>query len=255
MFGNIFILISLAITVPSAIGQDCQEATYNINFKCNSVAKSTFYYKGASAKIIDTGFECSDYRVIRNAFPKTPLLTLTNVERPNGSLYDAAGLQEFTSFNIHDARIAYVPSNLNGKFPNLRSISFTSCDIAYLGQENLAQFGSLLKIVEFDNNKLISLDEDLFKNNPNVVYVSFKNNELQYIGSTFFTNLNLKNAISRVNFDNTEAGKAGCINQHQQLRNENGVFKTATWYNFGCNNEAARSTVILNKIKASYLSA
>lgn len=245
----------MALTSRSVIGQACQEAKYNINFKCNSVAKSTFYYKGTTTKIIDTGFECSDYKVIRNAFPKSPLLTLANVERPNGSLFDAASLQEFTSFNIHDARIAYVPSNFNGKFPNLRSISFTSCDIAYLGQENLAQFGSLLQIVEFDSNKLVSLDEDLFKNNPNVVYVSFKNNKLRYIGSTFFSNLNLKHAITRVNFDYPEVAMAGCINQHQQLRNENGVFKTATWHTYGCNTEAARSAVILDKITASYKSA
>jgi len=84
--------------------------------------------------------------------------------------------------------VNYIPKGLDKLFANLTGMRFELTKLKHVTKENLAPFPQLLMFASV-SNQVQFIGKDLFVNNPNLKYVSFRANKITYIDPAVFDNL------------------------------------------------------------------
>ena len=88
-------------------------------------------------------------------------------------------------FYVFGKTMHYIPKGLNLLFANLTGLRFEATKLKHVTKENLAPFTQLLMFASV-SNQIQFVEKDLFINNPNLKYVSFRANKITYFDSTVF---------------------------------------------------------------------
>lgn len=92
-----------------------------------------------------------------------------------------------------------LPKRLSEICPAIELLSVRNCGLEEISKSDLSGFGSL-RTLSIENNELITLPNDLFEDNPEISWVSFKGNKLLHIGPNILDPLKtLKTADFRGN--------------------------------------------------------
>lgn len=91
-------------------------------------------------------------------------------------------------FVLNDQALGQIPENFVEFFPDIKGITCVGVELDHLSSYDLEQFPNLV-FLRVMNNKLVRLDFDLFKYNPNLVYVDFDTNLLEATGANLLANL------------------------------------------------------------------
>lgn len=84
--------------------------------------------------------------------------------------------------------VNYIPKGLDKLFANLTGMRFELTKLKHVTKENLAPFPQLLMFASV-SNQVQFIEQDLFANNPNLKYVSFRANKITYIDPAVFDHL------------------------------------------------------------------
>lgn len=119
---------------------------------------------------------------------------LSKSDRPvtgfSGSVSNITDVHGFYAMKPH-AR--HFPSNLKQMFPNISAVCIKRSQIREIKMNDLRPFGHDLKYFHIAESELETIEPDLFKYNPNLEFVGFENNNINYIEGYVFDNLrNLK---------------------------------------------------------------
>lgn len=90
-----------------------------------------------------------------------------------------------------------IPQNIGVFFPNLRVIQWFPGNLTSISAADLEPFGELL-MLHLWNNRIASLDANLFQHTPNLRLLVFSDNLLENVDATLFDGLQLNEAY----FDN-----------------------------------------------------
>lgn len=85
--------------------------------------------------------------------------------------------------------VEYFPHGLDKIFPDLYEVDFWHSGLKEIRQVDLKPFGKLKSIL-VHNNMIEYIEKDLFKFNPDLVYVNLDYNKISYIDPNVFDNLN-----------------------------------------------------------------
>jgi len=123
------------------------------------------------------------------------------------------------SLSIEQYReIDQIPKGIVKYFPQLFRLSLENCGLTSISAEDLEPFPELKMLNLFDN-KIQSLDSDLFKFTPQLIYVGLSSNQIIYIGRELI--LPLKNIENFRIMDNI------CISKEVEHSNVTGVMELA----------------------------
>jgi Leucine-rich repeat (LRR) protein len=78
----------------------------------------------------------------------------------------------------------------SANFANLRAIDFSNAQISSLSAADMLPFANL-EFFRLFNNKLVSIEGNLFSENSQLRYIDFGANFLQNVGTNLLANLNL----------------------------------------------------------------
>lgn len=128
-----------------------------------------------------------------------------NVESDDETVTSATGNQlnevhnnnDVTKLNIQNQRCDYLPKGLEKLFPNLEGLRIASSGLKFLRQSDISVFPNLRNCDVF-NNRLTTLDANLFARNFKLEYLYFGSNRIEQVGNNIFSPL--KN-LKKVNFD------------------------------------------------------
>lgn len=124
--------------------------------------------------------------------------TVTGVHATGKTNIDVTGMRVlFTNITI-------IPKNLAAFFPNLKALSFTGSQINTLTNADLENLPELQLFMVL-SNKVVSVDGDFFKNNLKLQYVDFAQNQLKSVGENLIGNLK---SLIKVDF-----GYNPCVNR------------------------------------------
>jgi hypothetical protein len=98
------------------------------------------------------------------------------------SNYDVGG------FYVSEQPLVEIPKGLGNFFRNLKHFRIYKTNISSISSSDI-QFPKLMYFYA-QYNKIISVDGDLFENNPNLVQIDFTNNKIQHVGHDLLTGLN-----------------------------------------------------------------
>lgn len=130
--------------------------------------------------------------------------------------------------------LRFLPSGIKSAFPKLKAIRIFSCDLSHLDQEDMRQFGNEIQWILLWKTKLTALDSDLFKNNPNLVFISLEDNPIKYISQQIFESFKQMSNLKFISFLECE-----CIKVVYQSEDN---IQTFDWTNNTCNDVAAKES-------------
>lgn len=145
--------------------------------------------------------------------------------------------------------LKFLPSGMKSIFPKLKALKDFNSGLMYLDVQDMKQFGSDLSWVRFLHTKLTVLESDLFKFNPNLVYVDFEGNPLKYIDPGLFTGL--KQMIKLEVFD---LRNCGCMSKVFK-KSEGHDIQSFEWNATKCNDTSAKKShmeISNKKIRAEH---
>lgn len=207
---TLFLLV--AFKTPSA-------SEIKVEIVCESVYIATY-------AIVGRLVECNVDTTIVTAVPDT---VVSNI-KPN----DNFKLTQIEALWVEHARsMKFIPAGIKNKLPNLKALFLKNNGILIVGKTNLREFGDSLGNLDLAGNQLAFLDGDLFEYNNNLRDVSFYNNPIQEIDSSFFYNLKSKKKLEFVNLKNI-----GCMSQEVFFTDID--ISTYKWKNEKCIDENAR---------------
>lgn len=166
---------------------------------------------------------------INSTFPNS---SVSSVLHDNKS--EVTNLAQIEALEIQLATIKFIPLGIKTHFPNLKALIFNSCGLLRVNKENLIEFGSSLEILSLQSNMLISLDAELFENNPSLKLIYFNGNPIRHIDSEFFMNLKKMVNVRYIAFN-----PAGCMNQYFYTSSGHNII-TFKWNNEKCTNVTAK---------------
>lgn len=105
----------------------------------------------------------------------------TTVETPDENAKD-----KILSFYIRSSPFChYVPSGIADNFKNIKVLVIAFTGLKVITQADLKPLEKLQNLY-IDNNKLTSLDDDLFAFNSKIEYINLSHNQIQSVGLTTF---------------------------------------------------------------------
>jgi len=110
------------------------------------------------------------------------------------------------------------PANINTFFPNLILIRFPLGNLTTLGADSLNALESL-RYFRASDNRITSIDGDLFKFSPNITQINFENNLITSVGHDLFAGLE---SLTYADFRNNS-----CIDMDANSREEIEILQTA----------------------------
>lgn len=112
-----------------------------------------------------------------------------SIDRPNVDIVSFEGKHQMgknnndvTEVDFDSMRVEYFPRNLQMIFPSLKFLIIRTCGLKEISRQDLDGLGKLVFSSD-GNNKLKSLPDDLFSNMPNLKYVSFGGNRIEFASS------------------------------------------------------------------------
>ncbi|XP_070490900.1 leucine-rich repeat-containing protein 24-like [Chironomus tepperi] len=112
--------------------------------------------------------------------------TITSASLNHSALKTNDDVLGFVSENKY---MRYFPSGLEKVFKNLQLIHIKFTYIQELTQADMKPFPELMEL-DLHDNEIKILEDELFKYNPKLVFVSFSSNKIIHIGLTAFDGLN-----------------------------------------------------------------
>lgn len=112
-----------------------------------------------------------------------------SIERVTGTHLKGKNNGLVTIFLSNITTLNYLPVNLKVVFPNLNVLSLIRADLKEIFEDDLTQFGEDLIVLEVPDNKLQSLDYDIFKNTPNIENLDLSANKIKYVQDGIFDSL------------------------------------------------------------------
>lgn len=82
---------------------------------------------------------------------------------------------------INSKTLHYLPRHIEVFFPNLKGITISASGTKVFRRQDIKPFSKLMFIFIY-NNDIKAIDGDLFRDNPNIQYVSFTGNPLTNVG-------------------------------------------------------------------------
>lgn len=156
---------------------------HGVVFECHFVYSNWY--------ILNTHYACAV--TIQHSGNNGVLDNVIGTHYPEMNNSDVVGLQIYGNGNFTG-----IPVNIEQYFPNLLGIDFNIVDLPHLSADDLKPF-SKLKYINFDTNKLLSIDSDLFKYTPNLKFIRFVRNPLEHVGKNLLTGLSLTYTYFRSN--------------------------------------------------------
>lgn len=200
----------------SAISQDNTKA--EVDIVCSSVSDYPFGYFG----FVEACFVDSSISVERS---NTQVGRVLDQNRRSLRTNFIKGIRFGDSPNLK-----FLPQGIKIKFPRLKFVAVYNCDLAHIDSEDMEQFGNDLQHIRFMKTKIAAIEADVFKFNPNLVYIDFGGSPLKYIDPQFFDNLKKMSKLREV--DLTECG---CVDK-EYSKNQ---LRTLRWDKNSCSDESA----------------
>lgn len=169
----------------------------------------------------------------------TPSLSVTNygthVRKILSSNRETVATQSIKALYINNPTdLKFLPSGIKPAFPKLKAIRIFNCDLSHLDQEDMKHFGIDIQWIRFWKTELTVLEGNLFKNNPNLIYVSLEDNPLKYISQKLFEGFTKMSNLKFVSLL-----ECGCIEMKYESEREK--IQTFDWTKNTCNDISARN--------------
>jgi Leucine rich repeat len=148
-------------------------------------------FKMSSIIVVGNIYICDDPWVVDFGDGKT-LTSVDGVHLEGKNNDDIEGFQCGSIFNT----LAFTP-NLFDFFPNLRFINWQSITLNTISSSDIHLF-SALEVIAIRYTQIVSIDGDLFQQNPKLRYISLAANQIQHVGENLLANLPL---LEIVNFE------------------------------------------------------
>lgn len=129
-------------------------------------------------------------------------ITITNTQNPTTidevfeSHMDGKTRSDVEVFTVRNQPLSFFPNNLADVFPNLRSINFLGSNVSSISSNDLKPFPELL-VFSVADNKITTIDGDLFIHNSKLKYINLTSNQIRHIG---FNLLSYLKDLERVDF-------------------------------------------------------
>jgi hypothetical protein len=168
-----------------------------------------------AAVVIECEFDTDYWNVVGNVYicsvrgnpsVTSPGVTVTSVTGDHEPSMSHADVQGFYSYRN---TINFMPCGLNDVFPNLIGIEIGYAGMKELHQSDLKQFPRL-RYLGLYGNVLTIIEQDLFKFNTELEYISFGFNRITQIHPTVFDHLN---KLSQLHLDSNV-----CMNKYAENR-------------------------------------
>ncbi|KAG5667703.1 hypothetical protein PVAND_015674 [Polypedilum vanderplanki] len=112
-----------------------------------------------------------------------------------GNKDDSPKKENFTGIHIKNKVLNYFPSNLGELMPNLIGFSVESSKLMEITQNDLKAF-TKMQHLWIGVNLIKVIEKDLFKYNPDLIYINFRDNLIKKVDPKVFDNLyDLKHLI------------------------------------------------------------
>lgn len=112
-------------------------------------------------------------------------VTITSINGEDASHY---GDKKITYLDINDQTVHYLPKGIENFFPLLEKLSIVGAELESVKSDNLKPFVHL-KTVNLKNNKITTLDSNVFESNPEITTLWISHNKLKHIGADILTPL------------------------------------------------------------------
>lgn len=211
-------ILSLIAIAPLTTSQYCLS---EIEIVCSTIGKVGTWTK------IGVVLACNDYSII-STNPGSSVLKVVN----NNKL-EVTNLAQITALNVEYATVKFLPRGIKNHITSLKALRIISSGLLSLDKEDLREFGASLEFLVLHNNKIISVDGDLFEHNPNMKVFSLRGNPIRHIGVGFFANLKEMKRISNVNLEHLT-----CMNKYFDAANSK--IAKFDWQKAKCNDNSAK---------------
>lgn len=175
-------------------------------------------YSFAKALVIDCGHQTNSWTnhgaieecIVYGISVKTPQQPITsvklkiidwfsrNIEKEDETSVAEENVEDrdkIMSFYIRSSPSCYyVPSGIAENFKNVKVLVIAYTGLKAITQADLRPLKKLQNLY-IDNNRLTSLDSDLFEHNPNIEYMNLASNQILTIGSSTFEPLKSLQAL------------------------------------------------------------
>ncbi|XP_037046956.1 leucine-rich repeat and transmembrane domain-containing protein 1-like [Bradysia coprophila] len=112
-------------------------------------------------------------------------VTITSINGKEASFY---GDKKVTYLDILDQTVHYLPKGIENFFPLLEKLSIVGSELNSVKSDNLKPFVHL-QTVNLKNNKITTLDSNVFEFNPEITTLWMSRNNLKHIGADILTPL------------------------------------------------------------------
>lgn len=119
------------------------------------------------------------------------------IESASGSKSDEYNVEAIHLNASSSSQVYFFPGGLNAIFTNLKMIYIEGVELKEVHQSDLKPFPQL-EVISFYNNKLESLEKDLFKFNPNLHTFGANFNKISFIHPDVFDHLHSLSSL-RIN--------------------------------------------------------
>lgn len=119
-----------------------------------------------------------------------------SITKVTGTHASGKTIDDILMFHSDGKPFNYFPQDIKLFFKNLNQISVQSSNIAIISKDDLKPFGSQLKNVYFQSNKIEAIEADMFELSPNLEIIYLTSNKIKYIGNGAFSSLNKLKLLS-----------------------------------------------------------
>lgn len=137
-------------------------------------------------------FTVTSWSVVKNAYTCVPTI---NTSGSKTELDSVIGAHEFQKSNsdveflfVYKQTVERMPKGIENFFPNIKVIEINTANLSSISADDLKPFPDLLMFASF-NNKLLSVDGDLFKFTPKVRWATFHKSAVEHVGTDLFAPL------------------------------------------------------------------
>jgi hypothetical protein len=128
------------------------------------------------------------------------------VVKITGNHQDGKNNGDVKYFLAENSEVAKFPEGINECFENLQTLNLNFPKLEKISNENLGEFGENLRNLFIIESQIKYIPENLFKDNPNLVYINIKSSKIESIDNGAFDPLSkLKNLFINFNCYEDEA--------------------------------------------------
>jgi hypothetical protein len=173
---------------------------------------------------------------VRNFAITSTNQTVTNI---NGETESFLHNQTIRALRIDSLTVEYFPKGLARIFPHLHGIRLTNSKLKLITKDDLKPFPGL-RVLYLYKNLLETLDDDVFKHNPQIFRISFHGNKLKVIGENVLMSLK---KLNNADFSNNI-----CIDKNAE--NESEILQLIIDLESKCKGPNSKTNMLEAKVKS-----